>query len=96
MGKNTEETSGNEQEIVLSSDDAQKVKELEKELEEKNSKIKNLEKQGKGKNSDDIAPGIRKTYEFTGNYRNAYEDGKYKKAKETAKKEKEAKMLANK
>ena len=93
MSENPEQnTSESEQEVILSTEDAEKVKDLEKELEEKNAKIENLEKSSK--NSDDIAPGIRKTYEFGGRYRNAYEDGSYKKVKEKAKEEK-AKMQVN-
>ncbi len=42
-------------------------------------------KEVKPKNSDDIAPGIRKTYEFTESFRNGYTDGKVKEAKEKQK-----------
>ena len=49
-------------------------------------------KEVKPKNSDDIAPGIRKTYEFTESFRNGYTDGKVKEAKEKQK----AEMLGQK
>ena len=45
----------------------------------------------KGKNSDDIAPGIRKTYTFEGGYRNAYETKAYKEKLAKAKLEQEKK-----
>ena len=39
----------------------------------------------KSKNSDDIAPGIRKTYEFTAAFRNGYSDGTVKQARQKLK-----------
>lgn len=60
-------------------------------IEEQKKEIEELKKL-KPKNSDDIAPGIRKTDTFKGGYRNGYEDGTVAKAIK-ADKEKQSKEM---
>lgn len=57
------------------------IKELQKQVDLKNKEL------SKQKNSDDIAPGIRKTNTFGVSYRNGYEDGTVKKAIQAIKEE---------
>ena len=57
-------------------------------LAQKDAEISKLQKElAQKKNSDDIAPGIRKTHTFGANYRNGYSDGTVKKERERLKKE---------
>ena len=83
-------TSNSKQETVTShTDTSQKVEQLEKQLAEKDNQIKNIKEEAikiikdiKSKNSDDIAPGIRKTSTFGGGYKNAYANGSFQKHRE--------------
>ena len=69
----------------------EKQAELEKKLAEKEAELKKVQAEA-DKHKDDIAPGIRKTYDFKGSYRNAYLSGKY----EELKKQEAAKAQVNK
>jgi len=60
-------------------------------IEKQKAEIEEL-KALKPKNSDDIAPGIRKQGTFEGSYRNGYEDGTVDRAVQ-AQKEKQSKEM---
>ncbi|MEE8383906.1 MAG: hypothetical protein V3R39_03070 [Nitrosopumilus sp.] len=84
---------GNDNNSKTVTEDPQKIKDLQNQLAQKSEQIKNL----KEKNSDDIAPGIRKQRTFEGNFRNGYSDGTVEKEREKIRaKERLAKLTVRK
>jgi len=75
-------TSNSKQETVtISTEDPQKVKELQKELKEKTQELEKVKKQAESNIKTDLTSNIRKQNTFGEKYRNGYADGTVEEAK---------------
>jgi len=68
--------------ITISTEDPQKIEDLQKELQEKTQELEKVKKQAESNIKTDLTSNIRKQNTFGGNYKNGYADGTVEKVKQ--------------
>lgn len=72
---NEKNNSSSQETVTVSTEDPQKIQELERKLEQKNQEIEQIKKQAESNVKTDLTKGVVKQNTFKANYRNGYSDG---------------------